>query len=57
MKRKWLIILLIFALLASVILIAYPMVSAWYYERHQSEVCADYLTEIEDMEAERRATL
>ncbi len=57
MKRKWLIILLIFALLASVILIAYPMVSAWYYERHQSEVCADYLTEIEDMEAERRTTL
>lgn len=57
MKRKWLIVFLIFALLAGVILLAYPVVSAWYYECHQSEVCAEYLTEIEDMEAERRAAL
>ena len=57
MKQKWLIVFLIFALLAGVSLIAYPVVSARYYERHQSKVCADYLTEIEDMEAERRAAL
>lgn len=57
MKRKWLIVFLALSLLAGVILIAYPVVSAWYYERHQSEVCADYLPEMEDMEAERRAAL
>lgn len=57
MKQKWLIVFLIFTLLTGVCLIAYPVVSARYYERHQSEVCADYLTEIEDMEAEQRAAL
>lgn len=57
MKQKWLIVFLALSLLAGVSLIAYPVVSAWYYERHQSEVCADYLTEVADMEAERRAAL